>query len=92
MDEIQEISPELFIWELYCSDMLAMLDSYDALERFAIGYCDGGRLPVRPRSDLIGLMVEFPDGEKMWAHITPDMLASLQKRRSRAHESEASHG
>ncbi len=91
MAEIQEISRELFIWELYCSDMLAMLDSYD-MERFAIGYCAGGRLPVRPRSDLIGLMVEFPDGEKMWAHITPGMLASLQKRRLRAHERSRAHG
>lgn len=79
---IEEIDPERFLWEYYRQDMIAFLDSND-LARLAIGYCDAVRLPVRPRRGLFALMVEMPDGEKMWAHIEPRMLPLLQKRRQR---------
>lgn len=79
---IEEINPERFLWEYYCPDMLATLDS-DDMARLAIGYCDAGRLPVRPRCGLSALMVELPDGEKMWCHVEPKTVPLLQRRRQR---------
>ena len=79
---IDEINPERFLWEYYCPDMLVMLDS-DDMARLAIGYCDAKRLPVRPRGGLFALMVELPNGEKMWCHIEPKTVPLLQRRRQR---------
>lgn len=79
---IEEIDPERFLWEYYCQDMLAMLDS-DDMARFAIGYCDAKRLSVRPRGDLFALMVELPNGEKMRCHVEPKTVPLLQRRRQR---------
>jgi len=82
VDSFMQIDPELFLYELYCADGLAFLDG-DDLAKYAVGYCDGGRLLVRPRQGLLALMVELPDGEKMWFHIEPKMLGLLEKRRAR---------
>lgn len=79
---LSKIDPELFLYEYYSVDGLAFLDSND-LARYAIGYCDAARLRVRPRRDLLALMLEMPDGEKMWFHIEPKMLELIEKRRKR---------
>lgn len=80
MKSIEEISPELFLWELYDASMLQSLEGWE-LARYAIGYCDAGRLYVRPKSGELALMCELPDGEKVWSHIDSKMLDGLNQRR-----------
>ena len=82
MDDIPEIDPELFILELYDSSMLLSLEGWE-LAKFAIGYCDAGRLYVRPKPGEIALMCELPNGEKCWSHIDQKMIRSLNWRRKR---------
>lgn len=79
---IDEISPELFLWELYDNSILAWIDN-NSLAELAYGYCDAARLPVRPRSGLYALMLEYPDGERCWFHIDPKMKDLIEERRAR---------
>ena len=79
---LEELSPELFIWELYDNSALGMLDT-DTLAEAAYGWCDASRLPVRPRKDLLALMIEYPDGERCWFHIDPKMKDLIEKRKKR---------
>lgn len=83
---LEEISPERFLWEYYNPNGVQEID--DAL-RVAVGfgYCDASRLRVRPRSGLYALMVEWPDGAKTWYHITPRMLKLIRKRLARMKDS-----
>ncbi len=79
---IEEISPELFLWELYNVNGVQELDV--ALHiAVKLGYCDASRLLVRPRSGMLALMVEYEDGAKEWYHITPKMLELIRKRLAR---------
>ena len=83
---LEEISPERFLWEYYDPNGVQEID--DALRVAArFGYCDASRLQVRPRSGLYALMVEWPDGAKAWYHITPRMLELIRKRLARKTES-----
>lgn len=79
---VEEIDPELFLYELY--NMNGVYGLSDAL-RIAVkfGYCDASRLLVRPRSGMLALMVEYKYGEKEWYHITPMILESIRKRLAR---------
>lgn len=79
---LEELSPELFIWELYDAEALGMLDP-DSLAEAAYGWCDASRLPVRPRRDLLALMLEYPDGERCWFHIDPKMKELIERRKQR---------
>lgn len=79
---LEEISPELFLWELYNVNGVQELDA--ALHiAVKFGYCDASRLFVRPRSGMLALMVEYEDGAKEWYHITPKMLELIRKRLAR---------
>lgn len=78
---LEELSPELFIWELYDSGGI-MLDEAEIV-RSAIGYCDAGRLQVRPRSGLFALMLEYPDGDRCWFHIDSKMKEIIERRKKR---------
>lgn len=80
MKPIEEINPELFLWELYDASMLQSLEGWE-LARYAIGYCDAGRLYVRPKSGELALICELPNGEKVWSHINQKMLDGLNWRR-----------
>lgn len=81
--KIEEISPELFIWELYnSSGMWELEDACYCAESF--GYCDASRLPVRPRTGEFALMVYWPNGEKCWFHVTPKLLNAIKKRCERS--------
>ena len=80
MKPIEEINPELFLWELYDSSMLQSLESWE-LACYAVGYCDASRLYVRPKSGELALMCELPDGEKIWSHIDQKMFDGLNRRR-----------
>ena len=82
---IEEISPELFTWELYNSaGTWGLEDTCYCAESF--GYCDASRLAVRPRTGQFALMIEWPNGSKCWFHISPRMLAVIKKRIARRKE------
>ena len=79
---VEEISPELFLWELYNANGVQELDvALHVAAKF--GYCDASRLLVRPRSGMLALMVEYEDGAKEWYHITPRMLKIIRERLAR---------
>ena len=79
---VEEISPELFLWELYNVNGVYELDvALHIAVKF--GYCDASRLLVRPKSGMLALMVEYEDGAKEWYHILPRMLESINKRLAR---------
>lgn len=80
---MNNIDPELFIYELYESNYIDRLGlSYDVnpsilnkkILECAIGYCDASRLYVRPRSDMIAVMCEDENHEKFWFHHFNDLL------------------
>lgn len=81
MQTIEELSPELFTYELYDSGGILMDDI--EIAQSAIGYCDASRLQVRPRTGLLALMLEFPNGDRCWFHIDEKMLKSLELRKQR---------
>jgi len=77
--KIEEISPELFIWELYNPiGTWGLEDACYCAESF--GYCDASRLRVRPRTGEFALMAYWPNGEKYWFHVTPKLLHIIKKR------------
>lgn len=82
MNDIPEIDPELFIYELYDASGLQFLEGWE-LAKYAIGYCDAGRLQVRPKPGELALMCELPNGDKLWFHIVDRMLQGLNFRRKR---------
>ena len=76
---LEELDPELFLWELYDPNGIAELDvALRVASR--IGYCDASRLQVRPRAGLVALMVEWEDGTKQWYHANEHILESIRKR------------
>lgn len=88
MTLMEELNPELFTWDIYESNYGARLDldycqsiDYNIMHKEikdrCVGYCDGGRLYVRPRSDCYGVMLEDDDGEKFWFHFPKDALDQM---------------
>lgn len=75
--KLEELSPELFIWELY--DSGGPLLDRNEVAQMAIGYCDASRLQVRPRSNLMALMCEDPEGNKFWFHVEPKEIEFITK-------------
>ena len=76
---LEEISPELFLWELYDANGIFGL-SEDLYIAKTVGYCDASRLQVRPRAGMFALMIEFPDGTKHWFHGTKHTLEAVKGR------------
>lgn len=88
--DIEEISPELFTWELYEPDFGHRLGLYwnrygetfqpdeflTQLKKFIIGWCDPSRLAIRPKSDGAAVMCEDDDG-KFWFHVLPETAGKL---------------
>ena len=69
------LSPCLFTWENWGMPMMLGLDFTDTVEHiltaintYAIGYCDGAYLVVRPRSDQYAVMVKS-EKSMFWFHI-----------------------
>ena len=76
---IEELDPELFLWELYNPNGLHELD--DALCTDAtFGYCDASRLSVRPKPGEYALMVEWWNGTKYWCHADKQILKNIEER------------
>ena len=82
------MNPELFTWNNYEADYGARLDldyrqsiDYNIMRKEIkdriVGYCDGGRLYVRPRSDCYGVMLEDDDGDCFWFHFPKDALDEM---------------
>ena len=76
---IDEISPSEFTYERYEYDYGGRLDldfrsSIDdkmmarEIKKRCIGWCDGGKLRIRPKSDMVAIMLEDDDFEKFWFH------------------------
>ena len=76
---IEEIDPELFTWDKYEPDYGGRLGlnfrdstSMKVMEREikkrCVGYCQGSRLRIRPKSDMYAIMLEDDDFEKFWFH------------------------
>lgn len=76
---LEEISPELFLWELYDANGIHIL-STDLYIAKSVGYCDASRLQVRPRAGMFALMIEFEDGMKHWFHGTEYTLKAVRRR------------
>lgn len=91
---LEEIDPELFLYELYNANGVYGLDvALHIAVKF--GYCDASRLLVRPKSGEFALMVEYKNGAKEWYHITPRLLDIINNRLSRKearHESDELQG
>ena len=77
--KVDMINPELFTWCNYESDFghrmgLDFADTLDGrkmkreIVRRLVGYCDGSRLSVRPRTDSYAIMLEDDEGERFWFH------------------------
>ena len=82
--EKYQLSAERFTYELYDSGWRFAFENYswdlpvtakDIAKAF-VGWCDAGRLLVRPRSGEYAIMCEI-DGEKFWFHHLPYMLESI---------------
>lgn len=86
----EELSAERFAYELwegnwayrlgfdYCTDTNDFL-----LKKFRVhfvGWCDGSRLAVRPKSDMVAVMCEDEDGDKFWFHIYKTTFDILRER------------
>lgn len=78
-DKITPLNSECFIYENHEMNWWSVLDidyneSMDinvfknCVNKYAIGYCDGCRLSVRPNPNSYALMFE-KDGFKFWFHI-----------------------
>lgn len=80
MKPLEEIDPELFIYELYDSSGLMSLEGWE-LAKYSIGYCDASRIYVRPRSGLYALMYELPNGDRLWFHVNNFLIDSINERR-----------
>lgn len=79
---LEELDPELFLWELYNANGLYELG--DALCTDAkFGYCDASRLHVRPKPGEYALMVEWWNGTKYWCHADKRILESIEFRLAR---------
>lgn len=79
LSNLEQLNPGCFIYENYESSWWSLLDMdymtamdvanvMRAVEKYAIGYCDGAKLTLRPNSDSFAVMFE-KDGERFWFHI-----------------------
>ena len=82
MKPLEEIDPELFLYELYDASGLMSLEGWE-LAKYSIGYCDAGRLYVRPKPGDFALMCELPNGDRLWFHVNNFLIDSINERRKR---------
>lgn len=79
MKNLDSLNSGCFLYEYYESGWWTFLElSFneslktktlsDCIEKYAIGYCDGSQLLIRPRTDTYAIMFE-KDGVKFWFHV-----------------------
>lgn len=78
--KLEELSPEVFLWELYNPNGLYELDDALSMKESRFGWCDASRLMVRPKAGEIALMVEWYNGTKYWCHADEKILDSIRFR------------
>ena len=78
--KLEELSPEVFLLELYNPNGMYELNDALCMEDSSFGYCDASRLLVRPKSGEIALMVEFYNGTKFWCHADSQTLDIIKFR------------
>lgn len=90
--EKYQLSAERFMWPLYDSGWRERFGHWqepvtakEIADAF-VGWCDAGRLLVRPRSGEYAIMCEI-DGEKFWFHHLPYMLESILEEVKKQEES-----
>lgn len=77
--ELPELSPDEFTWERYESNYGSRLnlDFRSSINNVVmareirdrcLGYCDGSKLRIRPKSDMVAIMLEDDEFEKFWFH------------------------
>lgn len=76
--KLEELSPEVFLFELYNPNGLWELNDALCMRDSSFGWCDASRLRVRPKSGEIALMIEFYDGTKFWCHADEHILDSIK--------------
>jgi len=72
----KEIQASAFIWNEWQGDnsFLGNFDETGCAVRKpegwnVLGWCDGGKLTVRPRPGMLAVMFEDESGERFWCHI-----------------------
>lgn len=76
---IEELPSTYFTWERYEYDYGGRLDldfrsSIDdkvmarEIKKRCVGWCDGSKLRIRPKSDMVAIMLEDDEFEKFWFH------------------------
>lgn len=79
LEKLERLNSECFIYDNYESNWWTLFDMKfsDSLnnaavmrtvEQYAVGYCEGERLLIRPSADSYAVMFE-KDGERFWFHI-----------------------
>jgi hypothetical protein len=79
MEGLELLNSECFTYDNYESNWWSLFDLnfMQSLNRntirkcikdFAVGYCEGGRITIRPNPDSYAVMFE-KDGERFWFHI-----------------------
>jgi len=79
---LNNLSAERFIWELWEANWWSWIDCdivdfysvyMPKIEKYMIGFCDGGIVPVRAKKDTYAIMLEV-DGVKFWFHMEKDTI------------------
>ena len=79
LNKLESLNSECFIYENYESNWWSLLDinyadslEVDVIKRciseFAVGYCDGSRLSIRPNKNTFAIMFE-KNGNQFWFHV-----------------------
>jgi len=72
---MKSINSECFTYDLYCNDWWHLFDvnflnmpPFEILKKYAIGFCKGESLKVKPRKNTFAVMF-IKDEDKFWFHI-----------------------
>lgn len=75
---LPKTNPNNFTWQLWKGGCLLdlgvktrfadMIKNRDILQKYAIGWCNGGEIPCRPKPDCIAVMFQ-KDEMQFWTHL-----------------------
>lgn len=79
LNNLEKLNPACFIYENWESNWWNLLDIeyadtvnikivMNAVEKYAIGYCESDKVELRPKEDSYAVMFE-KDGERFWFHV-----------------------
>lgn len=79
---LQKLNSALFTIDNYNWDNSIILD-FDKIKKYAVGWCDGDKVAVRPKENDIAVMYEVFDDDKLenygryWCHLDKYSFAEL---------------